>query len=116
MRPVGFRNTFTIGSIVAVILVFFLGATSTTIGERLPVKIYTTADGLGHNRVGRIVRDSRGFMWFCTFEGLSRFDGYGFTTYTVDHGLPSPVVNDLLETRDGQYWVATAAGLCRFNP
>src|SRR5262249_9702515 len=25
-------------------------------------------------------------------------------------------VNGLLETRDGQYWVATASGLCRFNP
>jgi streptogramin lyase len=49
--------------------------------ERLPVKIYTTADGLGHNSVNRIVRDSRGFLWFCTLEGLSRFDGYSFTTY-----------------------------------
>jgi ligand-binding sensor domain-containing protein len=84
--------------------------------ERLPVKTYTTADGLGHNNVNRIVRDSRGFLWFCTFEGLSRFDGYSFTTYGVDHGLPSPVINDLLETREGQYWVATGAGLCRFNP
>jgi ligand-binding sensor domain-containing protein/two-component sensor histidine kinase len=85
-------------------------------GERLPVKLYTTADGLAHNSVNRIVRDSRGFLWFCTFEGLSRFDGYRFTTYGTDQGLPSQVVNDLLETREGQYWVATGAGLCRFDP
>jgi ligand-binding sensor domain-containing protein/signal transduction histidine kinase len=84
--------------------------------ERLPIKIYTTGDGLAHNEVTRIVRDSRGFLWFCTFEGLSRFDGYSFTTYGVDDGLPSPVVRDLLETREGEYWVATAGGLCRFNP
>ena len=84
--------------------------------ERLPLKIYTTADGLGHENVSRIVRDSRGFLWFCTFEGLSRFDGYGFTTYGIDQGLPSAVVNDLLETRKGEYWVSTGAGLCRFNP
>ena len=84
--------------------------------EKLPIKTYTTADGLGHNNVQRIVRDSRGFLWFCTFEGLSRFDGYGFTTYGADQGLPSQVVNDLLETREGEYWVATSAGLCRFNP
>jgi len=83
---------------------------------KLPIKTYTTADGLGHNNVQRIVRDSRGFLWFCTFEGLSRFDGYGFTTYGADQGLPSQVVNDLLETREGEYWVATSAGLCRFNP
>ncbi len=85
-------------------------------GERLPIKSYTTADGLAHNAVNRIVRDSRGFMWFCTNEGLSRFDGYTFTNYGVEQGLPSALVVDLLETRDGVYWVATAGGLCRFNP
>jgi ligand-binding sensor domain-containing protein/two-component sensor histidine kinase len=85
-------------------------------GERLPIKIYTTGDGLAHNDVRRIVRDSRGFLWFCTFEGLSRFDGYSLATYSVEHGLASPVANDLLETRSGQYWIATGAGLCRFNP
>ena len=90
--------------------------TITARAERLPIKTYTTADGLAHNDVNRIVRDSRGFLWFCTFEGLSRFDGYEFTNFGVDQGLPSPNVNDLLETRDGKYWVATAAGLCGFNP
>ncbi|HET8675488.1 MAG TPA: two-component regulator propeller domain-containing protein, partial [Blastocatellia bacterium] len=84
--------------------------------ERLPIKTYTTADGLGHNEVNRAVRDSRGFLWFCTYEGLSRFDGYSFTNYGIEQGLPSGFINHLLETREGQYWVATAAGLCRFNP
>lgn len=87
-----------------------------TSAEKLPIKFYTTADGLAHNEVTRIVRDSRGFLWFCTFEGLSRFDGYSFTTYGPQQGLPSQVINDLLETREGQYWVATSAGLCLFNP
>jgi hypothetical protein len=85
-------------------------------GERLPLKSYTAADGLAHNNVNKIVRDSRGFLWFCTFEGLSRFDGYTFTTYGVAQGLRKPIVNDLLETHDGQYWVATGEGLYRFDP
>src|SRR5690349_4580476 len=84
--------------------------------ERLPIKTYTTADGLARDQVNRIVRDSRGFLWFCTSEGLSRFDGYKFTNYGVDQGLPDRQVNDLLETHGGVYWVATSGGLCRFNP
>src|SRR5262249_27591342 len=48
--------------------------------------------------------------------GLSRYDGYAFTNYGVEQGLPGGEVNDLLETRDGEYWVATFSGLCRFNP
>src|SRR3989442_8290018 len=84
--------------------------------ERLPLKPYTVADGLPHNEINKIVRDSRGFLWFCTGEGLSRFDGYSFTNYGTEQGLPHPAVNDILETRAGEYWVATNAGLVRFNP
>ena len=85
-------------------------------GERLPIQTYTIADGLVSNKISRIVRDSRGFLWFCTEDGLSRFDGYTFTNYTTGQGLPSNWVDDLLETRSGIFLVATYAGLCVFNP
>ena len=85
--------------------------------EQLPVRTYTTADGLPRDLVLRIVRDSRGFLWFCTADGLSRFNGYEFTTYGVEQGLPYPVINDLIETHRGVYWVATnGGGVARFNP
>ena len=85
-------------------------------GERLPIRTYTTEDGLAHARVRRIVRDPRGFLWFCTIDGLSRFDGAEFVTYRTADGLPDPWVTDLLTTRDGGYWVATNAGVARFDP
>src|ERR1700731_3110703 len=84
--------------------------------EQLPIKTFTTADGLTSDSINQIVRDSRGFLWFCTTEGLSRFDGYQFTNYTTDQGLPHRWVSSLLETRDGSYWVATGGGVSRFNP
>ena len=86
------------------------------VAERLPIKSYTIADGLAQNAVNRIVRDSRGFLWFCTSEGLSRFDGYTFTTYGTEQGLPHRIVTDFLETRGGEYWVGTHGGVSRFNP
>jgi signal transduction histidine kinase/ligand-binding sensor domain-containing protein len=94
-----------------------LGAMATVArSERLPIQTYTIAEGLVSNKVSRIVRDSRGFLWFCTEEGLSRFDGYTFTNYTTEQGLPSNWVDDFLETRSGVFLVATYAGLCEFNP
>src|SRR5437660_12593292 len=84
--------------------------------ERLPLKAYTVADGLPNNVINKIVRDSRGFLWFCTSEGLSRFDGYSFTNYGVDQGLPHTTVNDFLETRSGELWIATDGGVVLFNP
>lgn len=83
--------------------------------EVLPVRSYTTGDGLVSNFVQRIRRDSHGFLWFCTRGGLSRFDGRMFKNYTTADGLPNPTVNDILETRAGDYWVATnGGGVMRF--
>lgn len=87
-----------------------------TKAERLPVKTYTVSDGLLRDNVNKIKQDSRGFLWFCTLEGVSRFDGYGFTNFTTNEGLPDRHVNDFLETRNGDYWIATDAGLARLNP
>lgn len=85
-------------------------------GEQLPIRTYTSADGLPRDRVYKIVPDPRGFLWFCTHDGLSRFDGYEFVNYSVAQGLPHRVVFDLLITRNGDYWLATSHGLARFNP
>ena len=84
--------------------------------EQLPVRTYTTGDGLPRDAVTLVRQDSRGFIWLAAGDGLSRFDGYKFTNYTTDDGLADRRVNDLLETRNGVYWIATEAGLCRFNP
>lgn len=78
--------------------------------EQLPTRLYTTSDGLVQNSIIRIVRDSRGFLWFCTQDGLSRFDGYKFTNYGGARGLPHPNITHLLEARDGTYWIATNGG------
>ena len=78
--------------------------------ERLPLRTYTTEDGLAHARVRRIVADPRGFLWFCTIDGLSRFDGALFVTYRTSDGLADPWVTDLLPARDGTHWVARTMG------
>src|SRR5947208_70999 len=49
----------------------------------------TTDDGLVDNSVTAILQDSRGFMWFGTPSGLSRYDGYRFTTYQHDDDQPN---------------------------
>lgn len=84
--------------------------------ERLPVKIYTSADGLGSSFVDYIMRDSRGFMWFCTRDGLSRFDGSRFVTYQIGNQMSPPGIEGICETRDGIYWISTTGGSYRFNP
>src|SRR5579871_2774585 len=98
---------------IAALLFFFAMQVQ---ARRLPTRIYSTADGLPNDTITCTYRDSHDFLWFCTTEGLSRFDGYTFTNYSVAQGLPDRVVADLLETRNGQYWVGTARGVALLNP
>jgi ligand-binding sensor domain-containing protein/two-component sensor histidine kinase len=84
--------------------------------ERLPVHPFTAADGLPSNTINAIMRDSHGFLWFATPEGLARFDGYEFTTYGTANGLPSDHISGFVQTRGGTYWAATPQGLARFDP
>ena len=88
------------------VLGWMIAFSSLVYAQKLPFKFYTIGDGLGHNRVNRIFQDKKGFLWFATNEGLSRFDGYEFITYAVRDGLPNPIINDVLEDRQGRLWVA----------
>ena len=97
-------------------IAFILILLITSKAERLPIKTYTVADGLLRDYVYKIKQDSRGFLWFCTPEGVSRFDGYAFTNFTAADGLPERHVNDFLETKKGEIWIATDAGLAKLNP
>src|SRR5579871_6298269 len=83
--------------------------------ELLPIRTYNTADGLAADHVDCVVSDSRGFLWFCTPEGLSRFDGVHFISYGQREGLPHRFVTSFLETRSGDHWVGTLRGLVRIN-
>ncbi len=86
------------------------------VGQRLPVRCYSgTQEGLGHARVLSILQDDTGYLWFGTWEGISRFDGYEFVTYGL-RVLGRPSVNDVLQDGEGDLWLATRGrGLVRLR-
>ncbi len=80
------------------------------LAQRLAVRVYDTRDGLAHERVNAVVQDGKGYLWFGTWEGLSRFDGTRFVNYGTREGLPVPLVNDVAQDRRGRLWLATHGG------
>jgi signal transduction histidine kinase/ligand-binding sensor domain-containing protein len=100
-------------AILALLLIFSIRMWA----ERLPMRLYTTEDGLWSGFINRIMRDSHGFMWFCTRDGLSRFDGYRFTNYRIAGGPASENFTYIFETRDGMFWITVADNLIyRYDP
>jgi ligand-binding sensor domain-containing protein len=78
--------------------------------QQLSIRRYNISDGLAHGTVTSIYQDAKGYLWFSTFEGLSRFDGYRFANYDTSDGLGHPITNHVTEDRQGRLWVATNGG------
>ncbi len=85
----------------------------TTSSQTLPLKTYSSADGLASSVIHRISRDSQGFIWFAARGGLSRFDGYEFTRYRFSNQEAPQLVHTVLETHDGVLWIGANDGLYR---
>jgi ligand-binding sensor domain-containing protein/signal transduction histidine kinase len=82
--------------------------------ETLPVRLYDVAQGLANSRVTAIVQARRGDIWFATWDGVSRFDGYQFTNFNTGDGLPGSLVSSIAEDRHGSLWFGTFnTGLAR---
>ena len=52
--------------------------------EPLWFKKISIDEGLASTYVSCIIQDRKGFMWFGTWKGLSRWDGYQFKTFRHD--------------------------------
>jgi PAS domain S-box-containing protein len=82
--------------------------------EELQFRTVNPPGGLPAGAVHSILRDSRGFMWFGTYDGLVRYDGAEALVYRHDpkdpRGLPDSRVRSLVEDKDGNLWVGTEQG------
>jgi signal transduction histidine kinase/ligand-binding sensor domain-containing protein len=85
----------------------------------LPFERLSVEHGLSFNEVYSILQDSRGFMWFGTFNGLNRYDGYTFTVYkpipadstTMSAGSCNTRYEDAL----GNFWINNSSNLTRYD-
>ncbi|MGQ7854483.1 hybrid sensor histidine kinase/response regulator [Pedobacter sp. WC2501] len=84
------------------------------------IKAYTISDGLPSKNTTATIKDSRGFIWVGTENGLCRFDGFNFKVFSSKTGdrntLTNNYINALCEDRNGKIWIATMDGLNLFDP
>lgn len=72
------------------------------------IRRLTTKDGLASNYIRSIVQDRQGYLWLGTLNGLCRYDGYHFVTYThtTDSLLLENRIQSLqLNRKNGLLWV-----------
>ena len=76
-------------------------------------------EGLSNATVTAIMQDSKGYIWFGTFDGLNKYDGYTFTKYKLDpfdsNSISQNLIYNIFEDNYGVIWVSTFEGLCKFD-
>lgn len=82
--------------------------------DRYNVSYITMDDGLPHNFIDDIYKDTRGFLWISTAgSGLSRYDGYEFTNFTPNSPhckLKSNFIRNVYEDTYQRLWVVSEGG------
>jgi len=73
-------------------------------------KNVTTEDGLVNGQVSAIMQDSKGYIWFGTYDGVSKWDGNSFENIQTHNGMLSSAILDIKEAPDGKIYFANYQG------
>ena len=80
----------------------------------------TIDDGLSLSSVYCAFRDSKGYMWFGTEDGLNRYDGYHFKVFRTNVKEPNSIcykwIEHIYEDSNGHLWFGSRDGLSCYNP
>ncbi|WP_321518102.1 two-component regulator propeller domain-containing protein [uncultured Bacteroides sp.] len=107
--------------ILSCLFIYNAPVIATNIPDKYSVTYFSAKNGVEDGLVNHVIQDHKGLLWFATWNGLYRFDGYVFKNYKSSIEDKKGLTNDRLlhidEDKYGYIWV-----LCydstgyRFNP
>ena len=106
----------------AIIFVFALlaGTFATANADDIYFTHIGEKEGLSQSTVLDIEQDTKGNMWFATYNGLNRYDGYMFTVFRHDDSDSTSIASDIIRTvtsdESGRIWAGTYSGLSLYDP
>lgn len=71
---------------------------------------FNVKDGLPSSEVYEMLEDSKGYFWFATDMGVSRFNGYTFENFSTENGLPDNTVYGIYEDHKENIWFRSLSG------
>lgn len=100
-------------------VILFILCTCTIYKANASIEVHTknltATDGLANNSIRHIYQDSKGFIWFSTLNGLSRYDGNSFVTFRPQNtgrlSLADHRIKGTLEDSNGFLWITTSSEL-----
>lgn len=76
---------------------------------------YDVKDGLPSKRIYAITQDQDGFLWIATDNGVCRFDGTAFRTYTTEDGMvDNDVINIFCDSKNRVWFAPFKKDVCYY--
>ncbi|MDO6738774.1 hybrid sensor histidine kinase/response regulator transcription factor [Wenyingzhuangia sp. 2_MG-2023] len=103
------------------VLCFFLFLVSNLNAQKDELRFYKSlniSNGLTHNGVTSVFKDSKGFVWIGTYDGLNKYDGFSIKQYKNTYKkdiLTSNRVRAINENDNGDLLIGTDNGLTVYN-
>ena len=96
------------------LLIFYFGLTHAVYGTQPRISRSPLSAQIDQPIIAAVYRDSVGFLWIGTQEGLYKFDGSNMTTFNSDDSnvnwIPASDIRGISESIDGELLVATYGG------
>lgn len=83
-------------------------------GQEPKFRHLDVSDGLPSSTIYQVFQDSKGYIWFSSEAGLTRFDGTYIENFTMDDGLGDNEVFGLFEDKKGRIWARSYNGRFSF--
>src|SRR6059058_1952780 len=77
------------------VLLFSIPASSQQ-ARQYSFKHFSVMNGLASNRVNSVIQDKDGYIWMATQNGLQRYDGYSFMTFTSRKDDPTSIPSNFI--------------------
>ena len=83
------------------------------------ITFFNDHSGLSSNRVGAVVQDNRGLIWFASWNGLNIYDGYNFYRIKNKPGngnfLQNDRIRNMMLSPEGNLWCHAESDVVEFN-
>ncbi|PXY46431.1 hybrid sensor histidine kinase/response regulator transcription factor [Flavobacterium hydrophilum] len=86
--------------------------------EKYDIGYIGIKNGLANNAVTSVYKDKRGLMWFGTYDGISRYDGYNFLSFRNEPNDSNSLVNNRIVSICGtqnEIWIGTKGGISVYD-
>jgi len=114
------KKKYSLAKFLFAIEIIMIFMASTFVSDAQSFVKFSNQEGFNQNTINTIAQDRYGYLWFGTPNGLIKYDGYEFKTYTSqsknEGNISSNYISDLFNDSKGVLWIGTHNGVNVYIP